>query len=153
MPSCSLGSNHYFFLLTDDFTRMSWVCLIQKKSESLKKFKEFKAKVEGESGLRLMTLRTDCGGEFCSKEFDSFYHEHGIHLELTTPHTPEQNRVAERKNRTVVEMMRSMLNGKKMSDEFWGEAVVTTVYLLDLSQLKLLIRKLLMKHGLGINHP
>ncbi|GKB26599.1 retrovirus-related pol polyprotein from transposon TNT 1-94, partial [Tanacetum coccineum] len=78
-------------------------------------------------------LRTDNGGEFCSKVFDTFCEHQGIHRELTSPYTPEQNGIAERKNRTVMEMARSMLKEKKLPDNLWAEAVATAVYLLNLS--------------------
>ncbi|KAJ0491696.1 putative RNA-directed DNA polymerase [Helianthus annuus] len=136
MPTPSLGGNRYFFLLIDDYTRMSWVYFLTKKSESFEKFKMFKARVERESGKLLKTLRTDRGGEFCSGEFNAFCDEHGIHRELTAPYTPEQNGVAEHKNRTVVEMARCMLKAKSLGNQFWGEAVATAVYLLNLSPTK-----------------
>ena len=81
-------------------------------------------------------LRTDRGGEFLSNEFTSFCEENGICRELTAPYTPQQNGVAERKNRTVVEMARSMLKAKELPDQFWGEAVATAVYLLNISPTK-----------------
>ncbi|KAJ0556958.1 putative RNA-directed DNA polymerase [Helianthus annuus] len=136
MPTPSLGGNRYFFLLIDDYTRMSWVYFLKKKSESFEKFKFFKARVERESGKLLKTLRTDRGGEFCSSEFTVFCEQQGIHRELTAPYTPEQNGVAERKNRTIVEMARCMLKAKGLSKQFWGEAVATAVYLLNLSPTK-----------------
>ncbi|KAA0059765.1 integrase [Cucumis melo var. makuwa] len=81
----------------------------------------------------IKSLRSDRGGEFLSKNFNHFCKEHGIHRELTTPYTPEQNGVAERKNRTVVEMARSMLQMKSLSNDFWAEAVSTSIYLLNIS--------------------
>ncbi|KAL4318116.1 hypothetical protein GQ457_18G020990 [Hibiscus cannabinus] len=88
---------------------------------------------EKQSEKPVKALRTDKGGEFTSKDFWMFCEENGIHRELTTPYTPEQNGVAERKNRTVVEMARSMLQEKGLPNHFWGEAVATTVYILNIS--------------------
>lgn len=68
-----------------------------------------------------------------SKEFIQFCEQNGIHQELITSYTPEQNGVAKRKNRTVVEMARRMLKAKELSNEYQGEAIVTSVYLLNLS--------------------
>ncbi|KAL8112746.1 hypothetical protein AgCh_020161 [Apium graveolens] len=129
----SLGGSRYFLLVTDDFSRMSWVYFLKFKSEAFENFKKFKAFVEKQSGRDIIALRTDRGGEFMYEEFNAFCDEHGIRRELTTPYTPEQNGVAERKNRTVVEMARSMLKGKALSDNFWGEAIATSVYLLNIS--------------------
>lgn len=115
---------------------MVWVYFLKYKSEAFEYFKKFKVLVEKQSGRYIKTLRADRGGEFCSEEFDKVFVEHGIHRELNAPRTPEQNDVAERKNRTVVEMSRSMLKAKKMSNRLWGEAIATEVYLLNLSPTK-----------------
>nr|GFB58473.1 retrovirus-related Pol polyprotein from transposon TNT 1-94 [Tanacetum cinerariifolium] len=109
MKSESLAGSKYFLLFIDDYSRMSWVYFLKLKSESFECFKKFKAMVEKQSGKVVKVLRTDRGGEFLSKEFTNFCDEEGIKRELTAPHTPEQNGVAERKNRTVVEMARSMM--------------------------------------------
>ncbi|XP_016556910.1 uncharacterized protein LOC107856406 [Capsicum annuum] len=103
------------------------------KSWRASKFKSF---VERQSGCRLKTLWTNRGGEFISKEFSSFCEENKIHRELTTPFTSEQNGVAERKNRTIVEMGRRMMEGRSLPKCFWAEAVATTVYFLNISLTK-----------------
>ncbi|KAJ3701279.1 hypothetical protein LUZ61_004984 [Rhynchospora tenuis] len=77
-----------------------------------------KVKVEGQ----------DRGGEYISKEFEYFCEEHGIRRFLTAPYSPQQNGVAERKNRTILDMVRSMLKSKNMPKEFWAEAVQCAVY-------------------------
>ncbi|XP_060195162.1 uncharacterized protein LOC132624392 [Lycium barbarum] len=105
--------------------RMSWIYFLKFKSETFENFKKFKSFVERQSGCRIKTLRTNRGGEFMSNEFISFCEENGIHRELTTPYTPEQNGVAERKNRTVVEMGRSMMHSRGVPKCFWAEAVAT----------------------------
>ncbi|KAD4888061.1 hypothetical protein E3N88_20134 [Mikania micrantha] len=95
-------------------------------------------RIDNESGQRISTLRTDRGGEFCSKEFNAFCEEHGIRRDLTTPYTPEQNGVAERRNRTIIDMVRCMLFEKNLSKVLWGEAVATAVYLLNRAPTKAL---------------
>lgn len=132
----SFGGSRYFLLITDDFSRMSWVYFLKYKSNVFENFRKYKALVENNSGLRIKTLRTDRGGEFLSNEFVHFCDESGIHKELTAPYTPEQNGVAERKNRTVVEMARSLLKGKGLPNQYWAEAVATSVYLLNISPTK-----------------
>ena len=72
------------------------------KDEVFKKFKEFKALIENHSKRRIKTLRIDNGGEYTSKEFESFCKEDGINRELTTPYNPQQNGVVERKNRSIM---------------------------------------------------
>ncbi|KAL4353579.1 hypothetical protein GQ457_06G019510 [Hibiscus cannabinus] len=141
MQTESLGGSHYFLLFTDDYSRMSWVYFLENKSETFEKFQKFKAMVENQSGCHIKVLCTDRGGEFMSKEFNLFCEDNGIRRELTIPYTPEQNGVAERKNRTVVEMARSMLQARRLSNQFWAEAVATSVYLLNLSPTRAVMNK------------
>ncbi|KAG8478853.1 hypothetical protein CXB51_028662 [Gossypium anomalum] len=84
-----------------------------------------------QSGYFIKILRTDRGGEYTSKLFESFCKEHGIIHQLTTAYTPQQNGVAERKNRTILDMARSMVKGKHLPRTFWAEAVQCAVYLLN----------------------
>ena len=132
----SLNDRRYFLLFVDDFTRMMWVYILQNKSEAFSCFIKFKVFVEKQSGLSLKTLRTDRGKEFTSNEFMNFCNQNGIKKQLTVRRTPQQNGVAERKNRTIVEMARSMLKGKNLPNEFWAEAVNTAVYILNRSPTK-----------------
>ena len=141
MQTNSLGGSIYFLLFIDDYSRMSWVYFLQHKSETFQKFQMFKAMVENQSGCHIKVLRTDRGGEFISKEFNLFCEEEGIQRELTAPYTPEQNGIAERKNRTIVEMARSMLQARKLPNQFWAEAVATSVYLLNISPTKAVMNR------------
>ncbi|KAL4312806.1 hypothetical protein GQ457_01G025220 [Hibiscus cannabinus] len=136
-----LGGSHYFLLFTDDYSRMSWVYFLTNKSETFENFQRFKAMVEKQSNNHIKILRTNRGGEFMSNIFNFFCEENGIKRELTTPYTPEQNGVAERKNRTVVEMARSMLRARGLLDQFWAEAVATSVYLLNLSPTRAVLNR------------
>jgi transposase InsO family protein len=138
METTSIGGSKYFLLFTDDCSRMSWIFFLEKKSEIFLNFKKFKAAVEKKSGRSIKVLRTDRGGEFLSKEFNNFFDAEGIHHELTTPYTPEQNGVSERKNRTVVELGRCMLKHMKMPNQLWAEAVATAVYIRNISPTKAL---------------
>eukprot|EP01018_Ginkgo_biloba_P013621 Gb_08388 [translate_table: standard] len=92
--------------------------------------------VENESDYRIQRLRSDNGGEFTSNEFKEFCKKNGIRRQLTTPYTPQQNAIVERKNRTVIEMARYIRNSKNLAEEFWVEAVNTAVYLLNKSPTK-----------------
>jgi len=123
--------NRYFILFIDDFSRMTWVYFMRQRSELYCIFKKFKSMVENQSNCKIKKLRSDRGKEYTSSEFEKFLEDEGVHHQLTIPYTPEQNGVSERKNRTVMEMARSMLFEKKMPKKFWGEAVNTAVYLLN----------------------
>ncbi|KAE8684274.1 hypothetical protein F3Y22_tig00111146pilonHSYRG00032 [Hibiscus syriacus] len=96
---------------------------------SFEVFKKFKAAVERESGRKIKAMRSDRGGEFTSREFQEFCEANGIRRPMTVPRSPQQNGVAERKNRTILDMARSMLKSKKLPKEFWAEAVSCAVYL------------------------
>ncbi|KAM2288348.1 hypothetical protein ACFXTI_029233 [Malus domestica] len=93
--------------------------------QSLKKLQE-KEMVHG-----LPILRSDRGGEYTSTEFDKFCQDIGLERQLTVSYTPQQNGVAERKNRTIVEMAKAMLHDKGIPQYLWGEAVNTAVYLMN----------------------
>ncbi|KAE8735609.1 hypothetical protein F3Y22_tig00000340pilonHSYRG00771 [Hibiscus syriacus] len=125
----SLGNSNYFLLFIDDFSRKTWVYFLKQKSEVFEVFKKFKAAVERESGRKIKAMRSDRGGEFTSKEFQEFCEANGIRRPMTVPRSPQQNGVVERKNRTILDMARSMLKSKKLPKEFWAEAVSCAVYL------------------------
>ena len=86
--------------------------------------------------MYVRALRIDRGGEFLSNEFITFCEEQGIRRELIAPYTPKKNGVAERKNRIVVEMARSMIKARGVPNRFWYEAVATAVYIFNVSHTK-----------------
>ncbi|CAL9003906.1 unnamed protein product [Prunus brigantina] len=131
MQIASMSENRYFLLFIDDYTRMAWVYFLRNKSNAFECFKKFKAMTELQSGHKVKSLRSDRGGEFMSNEFLAHCSEARIQRQLTVAYSPQQNGVAERKNRTVIEMAKSMLHEKSLPYEFWAEAVHTAVYLLN----------------------
>ena len=129
MSKTSLGKTRYFLTFIDDKSRMTFVYFLRSKDEVFTKFKEFKSLVENQTGKRIKTLRSDNGGEYTSHNFQRYLKAQGILHQKTAPYTPEQNGVAERANRTIVEKARCMLQEYGMNHEFWAEAVNTAVYL------------------------
>lgn len=129
-PSTMAG-NRYIFVLIDDYSRYMWTALLKEKGEAFNKFKKFKCLVEQESGEHIQVFRTDRGGEFVSHEFNSFCEETGIKRHLTAPYTPQQNGVVERRNRTMMEMTRSIMKHMHMPNYLWGEAIRHSTYLLN----------------------
>lgn len=125
------GGNQYFLLIVDDYSRYMWVYLIKNKYEAFGMFQKFKIQVEKESRYKIKMLRTDRGGEFNSNQLQEFCKQSGIRRQLTAPYSPQQNGVAERRNRTILEMTRSLLKAMTVPDQFWGEAVRHSVYLLN----------------------
>ena len=128
MPVSSLGGSRYFVTFIDDYSRYTSVYFMKNKSEVLEKFKEFHNYVVNATGKPIKILRSDNGGEYSSNEFESFLKKNGIVHQLSVPYNPAQNGVAERMNRTIMESTRSMLSHAQMPNEFWAEAVNTSVY-------------------------
>jgi Reverse transcriptase (RNA-dependent DNA polymerase)/gag-polypeptide of LTR copia-type/Integrase core domain/GAG-pre-integrase domain len=141
MQTPSQGQNWYFLIFVDDYTRMTWVYFLKEKSEAYEVFKKFKAMAENQCDCKIKILRSDRGGEFISNKFIKFCEENGIRRQLTTAYTPQQNGIAERKNRTIVEMARAMLKEKGMPNTFWAEAVNTAVYIQNRSPTKSVLNR------------
>ena len=125
----SIGGSRYFVTFVDDYSRCVSVYFIKHKAEVFGKFKLFEAMVTKECGESIMKLRTDNGGEYTSKDFQTYLASKGIEHQLTVPHSPQQNGVAERQNRTLMESARAMLSHSNLPNKFWAEAVATAAYL------------------------
>jgi transposase InsO family protein len=130
------SSNRYFLLLVDDYSRYMWIVLLPSKDAAAAAIKNVQAAAERKSGKKLLALRTDRGGEFAAADFTDYCAHLGVRRELTTPYTPQQNGVVERRNQTVVGTARSMMKNKGLPGVFWGEAVTTAVYLLNRTSCK-----------------
>ena len=113
-----MGGAEYFVTFVDDKTRYVWAYPLKRKDEVFQCFLKWKMMVEKSSGHKLKVLRTDNGGEYTSLEFEEYLESEGIRHERTVPKTPQQNGVAERLNRTLMEMVRSMLIDAKLPHEF-----------------------------------
>ena len=121
----------YFITFIDDFTRFGYVYLIAHKSEALECFKKFMNLTENQLDKKIKALRTDRGREYLSDQFRELCDEKGISRQLTTPATPQQNGVAERRNRTLLEMVRSMMAQANLHITYWGDALLTATYVLN----------------------
>ncbi|PKI44803.1 hypothetical protein CRG98_034751 [Punica granatum] len=104
----------------DDHSRKVWAYPMRTKDQVTEIFKNFHVAVERETGMKLKCVRADNGGEYRGL-FENYCRTHGIKLEKTVPKTPQQNRLAERMNRTIIERVRCMLSQAKLSKSFWGE--------------------------------
>ncbi|KAK8534694.1 hypothetical protein V6N12_057338 [Hibiscus sabdariffa] len=125
------GGFHYFITFTDDFSRYGYIYLMRHKSEALEKFKEFRNEVQNQHGKSIKALRSDRGGEYLSHEFDELLKECEIVSQLTPPGTPKWNGVSERRNRTLLDMVRSMMSHSDLPISFWGHALETTAFTLN----------------------
>ena len=125
----SWGGSKYMFVLVDDFGKKSWVMLLKNKAEAGDRLKEWKALVKNEKGLNLGRLRTDNGGESKSVALRNWLKEKGVNQEFTPPRTPQANGVAERMNRTLQEMARSMMQDTRLGGGSWEEVFLNASYL------------------------
>src|SRR6218665_2078129 len=116
--------------MIDDSSRYTEVYLLGQKSEVPEKIKEYVRHVQTKFGKTPKMIRSDRGGEYTAERLQTFLKDEGIQAELTTPYTPQPNGCAERKNRSLVEMTRCMLNDSGLPKKFWGEAIMTakTIY-------------------------
>jgi hypothetical protein len=118
----------YTVSFIDDYSRKTWVYFLKSKDQVFSKFKEFKALIENLSERKIKILKSDNGGEYTSKEFVKFCKDVGIKRELTTPYNPQQNGVAERKNRTIMEAVKTMIHDQDLPMHLWAEAAKIAVY-------------------------
>ena len=102
----------------DDYSRRCWVYPIKKMSDVFSVFKEYEARMELKSSKRIKCLETDNGGEYTDDEFLAFCKQEGIQRQFTVACTPQKNRVAERMNRTLIEMIRAMLRTTGLPNSF-----------------------------------
>jgi len=125
----SNGASKYFIMFTDDCSRWTEVRFIAHKSQALEEFKAYKIFVEKQHGMKIKTLQSDNGREYVNQEFDEYLKSEGIKRRLTTTYTPEQNGIAEHKNRTLVQMSRCLLLQSGLPPSFWAKAISTTNYI------------------------
>lgn len=119
----------YFLLYIDDCTRMTWACFMKQKNDVFEHFSHFYTLVQTQFRKPIKILRSDNGGEFLNSKMKTFFHDKGLVLHTMCPYTPEQNDVAERMNRTLLEMARTMLIKFNTPRNFWLEAIAASVYL------------------------
>ncbi|GJY34665.1 putative ribonuclease H-like domain-containing protein [Tanacetum coccineum] len=124
----SLMHKKYCLVVTDDYSRFSWVFFLSTKDETTEILKNFIKEVENLVDKKVKIIRSDNGTEFKNKVMDDFCREKGIKREYSVARTPQQNGVAERKNRTLIEAARTMLADSKLPTTFWAEAVSTACY-------------------------
>ena len=108
----------FFILFVDDYSRMMAVMYLRNKSEAFEKFKWYLARVEKEIGKRLKCLRSNRGGEFISHEFNNFCIERGIKRQVSAPGTPQQNGIAERRNKSIMNCARTLMIEKSTTIKY-----------------------------------
>jgi transposase InsO family protein len=115
---------------------------LQEKSQTQETLKGFLRRAKNEFGLRIKKIRSDNGTEFMNSQIEGFLEEEDIKHELSSPYTPQQNGVVERKNRTLLDMARTMLDEYKTPDRFWAEAINTACYSINQLYLHRILKKI-----------
>jgi transposase InsO family protein len=128
MPSSSISRYVYYVSFIDDYSPKTWIYFIKSKDEVFNKFKEFKFLIENLYERKIKILRLDNGGEYTSKEFVNFCRYVGIKRELTTPYNPQKNSVVEGKNKTIMEVIKTMIHDQDLPMCLWEEATMEVVY-------------------------
>ena len=137
----SIGGSKYGLVIVDDFSRFTWVFFLQDKSETQGTLKRFLRRAQNEFELKVKKIRSDNGSEFKNLQVEEFLEEEGIKHEFSAPYTPQQNGVVERKNRTLIDMARTMLGEFKTPECFWSEAVNTACHAINRVYLHRLLKK------------
>jgi transposase InsO family protein len=137
----SIGGSKYCLVIVDDYSRFSWVFFLQEKSQTQETLKGFLRQGQNEFGLRIKKIRSDNGTEFKNSQIKGFLEEEGIKHEFSSPYTPQQNGVVERKNTTLLDMARTMLDEYKTPDRFWAEAINTACYSINRLYLHWILKK------------
>ncbi|GJT10156.1 retrovirus-related pol polyprotein from transposon TNT 1-94 [Tanacetum coccineum] len=138
----SYGGNRYTLVIVDDYSRYTWTRFLKDKTEAFDQFKIFSKKIQNQLGCTIVSIRTDHDREFDNEvQFGEFCNANGITHNFSAPRTPQSNGVVERKNRTLQEMSRTMLNEQSLPQNFWCNAADTSTYILN----RILIRPIIGK--------
>ncbi|GJZ69731.1 retrovirus-related pol polyprotein from transposon TNT 1-94 [Tanacetum coccineum] len=138
----SYGGNLYTLVVVDDYSRYTWTRFLKTKNEAFEKFEILSRKIQNQLGSSIIAIRTDHGREFDNEvQFGAYCDALGITHNFSAPRTPQSNGVVERKNRTLQEMSRTMLNEQSIPQNFWCNAIDTSTYILN----RILIRPILGK--------
>ncbi|GJR63154.1 zinc finger, CCHC-type containing protein [Tanacetum coccineum] len=122
----------YFNTFIDDFSRYDYVYLMKHKHEVFETFKVFQNEVENQLGKKIKAIRSNHKGEYLSHKFVNHMKSCGIVSQLTPPYTPQHNGVSERRNRTLLDMVQSMMNLTNLPKSFWGYALEYVVRILNM---------------------
>ncbi len=130
-PINSINGHRCYVIFVDDFTCFTWFFPLKYKSQVLSSYQHFKRTMENLLGHSIKTLRTDCGGEYSNNEFRNFCSTSGIVHQFACPHTSQQNGVANRKHRHIVDMALTLISQSSIPFQYWSYAFSTTVFLIN----------------------
>ncbi|KAJ9564691.1 hypothetical protein OSB04_000657 [Centaurea solstitialis] len=124
----SIAGKKYTLVIVDEYSRYTWVFFLRAKSDAPEEIILFVRKMERLNNLTVRSIRSDHGTEFKNSTLETFFEQKGITQNFSSVRTPQQNGVAERRNRTLIEAVRSMLSEANLATQFWAEAVNTACY-------------------------
>jgi transposase InsO family protein len=141
VANISIGDTKYGLVTIDDYSCFTWVFFLQDKNETQEVLKKFLIRTQNEFDAKVKKIRSDNGTEFKNTQVEDFLDKEGIKNEFSAPYISQQNRVAERKNYTLIEMVRTMLDEYKTLDQFWVEAINTACHATNRLYLHKLLKK------------
>jgi hypothetical protein len=127
----SLGGRWYILVIKDDFSRYTWVIPLREKYNAFDTTQHLFKKIQVEQNYQIMRIRSDHGREFKNSKFEELCLSYGIKQEFSSPTTPQQNEVVERKNRVIQKMARVMIHWKNLAQHFWGAAVNVACHIIN----------------------
>jgi transposase InsO family protein len=123
----SIGGNSYCLIIVDDYSRFTWDYFLRDKSNVFETFKSFAILAQNQFEFDIKKVRSDNWSEFKNAKIDEYCDDNGIKHEFSSKYTPEQNGIVERKNRTLINMARSMLAEYNVSDSYWVKPLTPLV--------------------------
>ncbi|GJZ72326.1 retrovirus-related pol polyprotein from transposon TNT 1-94 [Tanacetum coccineum] len=133
MRVASINGKKYILVIVDDYSRYTWTLFLRSKDETPEVLKDFLTMIQRNLQALVIFVRTDRGTEFLNKTLNAFFKQKVIEHQTSTPRTPEQNDIVERRNCTLVEAARTMLSASKLPLFFWAEAIATACYTQNMS--------------------
>jgi hypothetical protein len=130
-PISSISGCKFYIIFIDDFSRFSWMFPLHSKSDAYIAFVKFKCFAENQFSTKIKNFQSDGGGEFTSHQFKKFLETNGIMHRISCPYTSQQNGIAERKHRHLVETGLALLAQSHLSNTYWVEAFNTAIYLIN----------------------
>ncbi|GJS73432.1 retrovirus-related pol polyprotein from transposon TNT 1-94 [Tanacetum coccineum] len=138
----SYGGNRYTLVIVDDYSRYTWTRFLANKTEAFEEFEIFSKMIQNKLGCSIVSIRTDHGREFDNEvQFGKYCDLNGISHNFSAPRTPQSNGVVERKNRTLQEMSRTMLNEQSIPQKFWCNAIDTSTYIINRVSIRRILGK------------
>ncbi|RVW30563.1 Retrovirus-related Pol polyprotein from transposon TNT 1-94 [Vitis vinifera] len=127
----NISGTRWFVTFVDDHTRVTWVFLMKEKSEVGHIFQTFNLMVQNQFNSKIQVLKSDNAKEYFTSSLSTYLQNHGIIHISSCVDTPQQNGVAERKNRHLLEVARCLMFSSNVPNYFWGEAILTATYLIN----------------------